>query len=225
MAQPVSPLPTKPASLPMQQQRAFTLVELVSVVVVLVVLAGVAVSAAGEATTQAVRSASMTSLIAARDAIVGVGHSRRDLVGRCFVRDLGRLPSRLAELLDGRGLPAYDPATDRGWRGPYVFAPRASFGDLDTTLEVPTALRPMWARYGQPDDPALLDGHGRPVVLQIPDSDGDGVSTEDDRRHARLVAAGLDGRIDTPRDLHYPALSLCADDLVLYLRVADLRTP
>lgn len=214
-----------PAPLHSQGQRAFTLVELVSVVFVLVVLAGVAVTAAGEATTQAVRSASMTSLVAARDAIVGVGHSRSDLIGRCFLRDVGRLPTRIAELLDGRTLPAYDPITDRGWRGPYVVAPGALFGDLDSALAVPPSLRPMWARYGQPDDPAVLDGHGRPIVLQIPNVDGDGTATDDDRRHARLVSAGLDARIDTPRDLYYPSLALCGDDLVLYLRVADLRTP
>ena len=199
--------------------------ELATVVVVLVVLAGVAVSAAGDATTQAVQAATRTSMTAARDAIVGVGHSRRDLTGRCFVRDLGRLPTSLRELLDGRSLPPYDPQADRGWRGPYVLAPGASFGDLDVTLPVPPSRRPMWSRYGQPADAALLDGHGRPLLLQIPDADGDGTATDDDRRHARLVSAGADGLIDTPRDVYYPTLTVCADDLVLYLRVADLRTP
>jgi prepilin-type N-terminal cleavage/methylation domain-containing protein len=219
-----SPNPT-PAPRSSPRQRAFTLVELATVVVVLVVLAGVAVSAAGDATTQAVRAATQTSMTAARDAIVGVGHSRSDLTGRCFVGDLGRLPTGVQELLDGRTLSAYDPATGRGWRGPYVLAPRATFGDLDATLPVSPSRQPMWSRYGQPTDAALLDGHGRPLVLQIPDADGDGSSTDDDRRHARLVSAGADGLIDTPRDVYYPTLTVCADDLVLYLRVADLRTP
>lgn len=208
-----------------RRQRAFTLVELATVVVVLVVLAGVAVTAAGDATTQAVRAASLTSMNAVRDAIVGVGYARGDQPRRCFLADLGRLPTSVTELLDGRSLTSYDPATGRGWRGPYVLVPAASFGDLDVALPVPIARRPMWSRYGQPGDAAVVDGHGRPLVLQLPDADGDGTATDDDRRHARIVSAGADGLIDTPRDVHYPSLASCADDLVLYLRVADLRAP
>lgn len=215
---------------PQRGDAAFTLVELSVVVVLMVVLAGIALSAAGEATTQATQAVTRSSLVTVRDAIVGVGGARSS---PCFWSDLGRLPRStattaggvvygLAELLDGRGLPPYDPATRRGWRGPYLLAPGARFGEPDLAAGLPPLLW-QWPRYGHRDDLAVLDGHGRPLLLQVPDPDGDGVVTAEDERHARLVSAGEDGVIQIPVASWYPSQASCGDDMVLYLRVADLR--
>lgn len=220
---------TRPA--PRRWAPAFTMFELAAVVVVLTVVAGLAMSAAGDATTQASRTVTMSTMRTVRDAIVGVATGRDGRVTPCFLQDVGRLPRfaptsagdhdySLTELLDGRGLAAFDPSTQRGWRGPYLIAPIARFGTPDLELGLVPA---QWVRYGQPGDSAVLDGYGRPLLLQVPDELADGTRNADDERHARLVSAGPDGRIDTPLADRYPSLSQCGDDLVLYLRVADLR--
>lgn len=233
----MSPAPQEPTSSPTTRPAprrwapAFTMFELAAVVVVLTVVAGLAVSAAGDATTQATRTVTMSTMRTVRDALVGVATGREGRVTPCFLQDVGRLPRfaptsagdydySLTELLDGRGLPAFDPGTQRGWRGPYLIAPIARFGTPDLELGLVPA---QWVRYGQPGDSAVRDGYGRPLLLQVPDDLADGTRNADDERHARLVSAGPDGRIDTPLADRYPSLSQCGDDLVLYLRVADLR--
>jgi type II secretory pathway pseudopilin PulG len=73
------------------------------------------------------------------------------------------------------------------------------------------------ARYGETGDPAVLDGWGNPIVLQVPQTPG---TTEHDRtRHARLVSAGPNGVIDTDPGELMP--NERGDDLVLFLWIAD----
>lgn len=232
--EPTSSPTTRPA--PRRWAAAFTMFELAAVVVVLTVVAGLAMSAAGDATTQASRTVTMSTMRTVRDAIVGIATGREGRVSPCFLQDLGRLPRveetpprvyaySLGPLLGGMTslgvpLPAFDPVTQRGWRGPYLIAPTPRFGSLGIDLG-PEPLQ--WTTYVQADDLVVLDGYGRPLLLQVPDDLADGIRNADDERHARLVSAGPDGRIDTPLVERYPSLSQCGDDLVLYLRVADLR--
>ncbi len=229
----MSPAPQEPTSSPTTRPAprrwapAFTMFELAAVVVVLTVVAGLAMSAAGDATTQATKAVTMSTMRTVRDAIVGVATGRDGRVTPCFLQDLGRLPRcapsvaggydyGLTELLDRQHplllppLSVFDPSTQRGWRGPYLLVPRAEFGS-------------QWPEYGHETNWAVLDGYGWPLLLQVPDELGDGIRDADDERHVRLVSAGPDGRIDTPLAERYPSISQCGDDLVLYLRTADLR--
>lgn len=57
----------------------------------------------------------------------------------------------------------------------------------------------IFGRLGAADDPGALDGWSTPLVLQIPDPDGEGTLTDDDLRHARLVSAGPDTKLETRR--------------------------
>lgn len=224
-----------------RDSRGFSFVELMVVVVVMATLLGVVITSAGDMTEEGRKTATLASMQAIRDAIVGGGANLTS--GKSFLRDVGRLPSNtctpptppapgdlrwsLAELIEKGpepGMTTYDPVTRRGWRGPYVSSTRATFGAL--------ALDATWAAYGTAQDWAVLDGWGNPIVLQIPDFEP-GIDTLEERRFVRLVSAGGDGRIDTPRtgatvtSAQYPRVSLpgnlCGDDQVLYLLVADLR--
>lgn len=208
----------------------FTTVELAAVILVLSLAAGLAMSAIGGADTQSARTATLGVLRQVRDALVGVDTGRATKVP-CFVDDVGRLPRidrtgagdraySLSELLDGRGVPAYQPEQQRGWRGPYLTAPVVPFGTPDLDLGL---VPPQWLHYGQPGDAAVLDGFGRPVLLQVPCTAANGRPDDDDERHARVVSAGPNGRIETPVAARFPSLAACGDDLVVYLRVADLR--
>jgi len=223
---------------PRSRERAFTLVELVVVLVILSATAGLAVVAAGATMEDSRRTMTVATLGALREAIVG-GTSALD-TGRCFRRDVGQLPRNthtagplpatwsVCELLDRGVRPVFDPATGRGWRGPYVTAPRAVFGDLDAAAP-PSPAGQAWRDHGSPNDWAVLDGWDRPILIQVPDFDGDpAVDTAEELQHARLVSAGSNGRIETPRSLlpdsaRYPFFASCGDDIVLYLEVADLR--
>ena len=51
----------------------------------------------------------------------------------------------------------YDPAYRRGWRGPYLLNPGADY---------PSAAG--FTAYWRGGDPAVLDGWGRPIVIQNP---------------------------------------------------------
>ena len=206
----------------------FTLVELLVVLVVLATLAGVAVHAASNATAQATAGATSAQLSTLRESIVGVAGGA---TLPCFRGDCGGTPKTVADLL--RLLPGqvcyvpyasgevavlpFDVTRRVGWRGPYVFVPRATY------VVVPA--RGFTTAYGQDGDPAVVDAWGNPIVLQVPDPDLDPLTprTDEDLMHARLVSAGEDGALQTPPDVHYPLVDACHDDLVLYLRVADLR--
>jgi hypothetical protein len=72
--------------------------------------------------------------------------------------------------------------------------------------------------YGNAGDPSVPDGWGRPIILQIPT-----ISGTLDWQDARLVSAGLDGKIDTPLNVQSPSDSARNDDLLLFLLVTDQR--
>lgn len=103
-----------------------------------------------------------------------------------YLNDVGSLPFELTDLfVKPLSTPHFDPQIGRGWRGPY--------------LKI----------HG---DPAIVDGWGEEIIIQIPDS-----------AHSRLVSSGPDGTFQTPADQLFPAKNSCGDDFVLYLLVADQR--
>jgi prepilin-type N-terminal cleavage/methylation domain-containing protein len=204
---------TNPARVRTRRRRCgMTLVELVVVLVVLVAIAALAVSAMGFVAADAREQTTTATLTNVRNAI----DARYRL-------NMSELPRHVADLLRTPGGADFDPATQTGWNGPYVLAPGATYTIGELLDPLPPAYVPPANWYGESGHPAVDDGYGRPIVLQYPDPDRDAVISGADLRHARLVSAGEDGRIDTPVDAHFPSRGACKDDLVLYVSVADLR--
>ena len=138
------------------------------------------------------------TLMQVRAAILG-GNGQKGLWPDFAQRDAD-LPQTMAELFVPRtGWPDFDPNTRIGWRGPYLLSGGAHYGANDA--------------YGNATDPAVLDGWGSPIVIQIPDA-----------QHIRIVSKGEDGVLETPPADTMPTLAACGDDVVLFLRVADTRS-
>jgi len=211
-----------------------TLVELLVVLALLVGLATLVTLRVGAGTAIELRDGvtrtpkeviTMATLTALRDAIVGAGAA----AGAGYLADLGHPPSCIADLLaQPEGEADFDPATARGWRGPYVQGVTLAY--------VPAPELGFTTVYAAPEAAVPGDAWGRPVVLQIPDADADGAPSPSDLEHARLVSAGADGLLATPRTdadvafdpdpvfpSHSPSLKDCGDDLLLYLFVPDQR--
>jgi type II secretory pathway pseudopilin PulG len=198
-----------------------SLVELLVVLAVLLVTAGIVVPLLssvrlGSSQKTAEEIATEQTLLSVRRAIQGgpgqPGYSS-DLGG-------GRLPRTLADLFVApaslpESLRSFDPGVRLGWRGPYLQFSGALL-DADGLFD-PEDI------YGTNQDPAVLDGWGRPIVLQFP------IVAEPLRsENARLVSAGRNGELETPRSRVRPVegdldKASCGDDLLLFLRVADTR--
>jgi type II secretory pathway pseudopilin PulG len=115
---------------------------------------------------------------------------------------------------------SYSAAARRGWNGPYVQHNGGRFRPAEQQLHVSFTPDEFETRYGVLNDPVLLDGWGRPVVLQVPVLNDD-VPLAVRWRHARLVSAGPSGIIHTPPDVLIPDVSQRGDDFVVFLSVAD----
>lgn len=217
-------------------RRAFSLVELVVVVIVLATLAGFITPALIDAIGFSEEQVTLKSMGSMREAIIG---TERLAAPNGYFADAGALPRTVRDLYerpDQPGIhfvPPYNVKTGFGWRGPYlanvtgIYVPDAAdgFTTLYGTDPETSGLHP---------DPAMLDAWGKPIVVQFPDANGDGIAVPDDQLFARLVSAGANGILETPlTDLvdflpikaHYPPKNQCGDDLVLYLRVPDMRPP
>lgn len=184
----------------------FTLVELLAVLailgmvggmVVMTVSRGMTVTDGAGRTVTSEEAVTRTTLREVEKALLGYGNQ-----AGYHAHNL-ELPTRIAGLLidvDNRG--AYDFATKRGWNGPYLFDTGARYGDVVESGDNFTTA------YGTNSDPAILDGWGKPIILQQPDS-----------IHARLVSAGPNHVLET--DPNDAIDSDRGDDLVRFLRSDD----
>lgn len=100
---------------------------------------------------------------------------------------------------------AHDAATNRGWAGPYLSA--GGRYTVDASAGFTTA-------FGLAGDPTVVDGWGRPLVLQQPNV-ASGIYSRTDRRYARLVSAGPNGVIETNETELAP--TTFGDDIFLML--------
>lgn len=201
-------------------RRAVTLIELLVVLVVLTALAGIVLvrvtgfsihTAQGDKSPE--RIATEATMRAIADAIVGT----TDQPG--FLQDVGDMPEYMEDLFVNNGHPDFDPVTRRGWRGPYIRTHTGSYA-VDAARGFTTV---YYDGVDDPPSPTLLDAWGDPIVIQYPDLP---VTDELRERNARLVSAGPDGELDTPRSAaHIEPGDLDEDDrdddIILFLRVTD----
>lgn len=198
--------------------RGMTLVELVVVLVIIAAIAGLAITVVGSTAEEGREQATRVSMTNMRSAIDGP-----------YRLHVGTQPESIADLLrKPAAVPLFNPATQRGWNGPYVRAPIARYvvGPVGLPTDENYVSETFTDDYGVDGDLAILDGYGRPIVLQVPDVDANDVYSASELRLARLVSAGVNGVVDTPRDTplsDFPSLDSCEDDIVLYLFVADDR--
>jgi prepilin-type N-terminal cleavage/methylation domain-containing protein len=202
---------------------ALTLLEVAVVVVILATLAMLVYPRVEQTEDNASSAATTTNMVALRDVILDrYWNDMKDVLPAGVVPTDGYPRPNSANNPQSRtqhpqlyflfvrpdGAPVYDPASRRGWNGPYLKHTGGRY-PVPGTVYTPT--------YGQEGDPTVVDGWGRPIVLQyLIDSGTD---------YSRLVSAGPDGVINTPANVPYPGRdnSVCGDDIVLYLRVPDRR--
>lgn len=202
-------------------RRGFTLVELVVVLTILVVVAGLVTVSVGGVAASSREDVTKIAFANIRAAIFGER-------GQGYYSDVRAMPTRIADLFRRRLdpppiVPVFDVATRIGWRGPYLSPQHGSYViDVTDDPTDPDDRYGFTADYGANDEPVPLDAWQRPIVLQIPEVDGNAGHSPDEMRHARLVSAGDNSGIDTPRNALYPSLAQRVDDLVFYLNVIDV---
>lgn len=174
---------------------ALTLLELLIVLMVLIAVAGIVVPNVTSTRNFAQQTATEQTLINVRTAILGADGKKG------LWHDLGErdeyLPLTMADLF------ITDPSTS-----PLSFSLPANLQTYDPNSRL------GWRGPYLMNGPTVLDGWGHPVVIQTPDA-----------HYIRLVSTGEDGVLDTPPAVNLPPIADCGDDVVLFLRVADTRTP
>lgn len=189
-------------------RRGFTLVELVVVLVIVAAVAAIAALSVTQVAAEAPRDVTKVSFTQLREALAR------------YKLDVGAYPPTLDELCVRRTAPQFNVATRRGWRGPYLASSSTRY-----VVNLADGFTSHYAFVADGTAPMPGDGWARSIVLQYPDIADDGLDAIE-REHVRLVSAGDNGKIDTPRigaAALLPTLAQCDDDLVLYLRVQDVR--
>ena len=227
----------------------FTMMELLVVIVIIAALAAMVVSQVDRSRESAELTVAQADLQAASEAVFG------SAAGRGYLRDMKYVPGfrsvnlRIHDLFSPSSYPSYsvfDPAANRGWRGPYLRQPSGvantdasrnglfpassdrRFASDPTFLERGFYASASASDYGLAGDLTVADPWGNPVVIQVPPTIAFSGATDDAKRfhYVRLVSAGPDGVLSTPLDRlagKFPDGSAAArgDDLVLFPNRAD----
>lgn len=144
-------------------QSGMTLIELSVVLLILIALAGLA--------TPYLSGTGRKALCDATD--VTMANVKRAIMERYFLDTLGTFPATqggsdfsLHYLFNAGGWSSFDPDTQVGWRGPYLM----SSVQLESAAALPTNLGSAAGTYvhrGFTDnDNIILDGWGRPIIIQ-----------------------------------------------------------
>ncbi len=231
--------------------RAFTLVELVVVLVILAAVAALVLSNVDRTTDDAERIAATATLHTLREAIIGSAAAPGLLSDMKYVPGFRSVNIRTHDLLSDLSYPTefrtYDPVAKRGWRGPYLRNTQGAanrnpsrngrfpssddrrFENDATFLQRGFYFDATTSPYGVMGDLTAADPWGNPIVLQVPPTTVFS-NTPDDAmrfRYARLVSAGADGILTTPLDrlagMQFDgSKDIRGDDLVLFLIRADV---
>lgn len=200
---------------------AFTILEILIVVVIIGALAALVIPQVDRGRENAEQVTADASLAAVEEAFAG------GLAGPGYLADMKFVPGfravnvRMHDLLSPSSWPSaavYDPVSARGWRGPYL----RNAGAVQNTESTRRGLFPAAAdvrfagdvsfqargffdsggvsAYGSTGDLAVADAWGNPVVLQVPPVAAFSNSSADEKRfrYARIVSAGPDGILSTP---------------------------
>jgi prepilin-type N-terminal cleavage/methylation domain-containing protein len=230
--------------------RAFTLVELTVVIVVIAALAAMVVSQVDGTLEDAEQTAAWAILQTVAEACTGSAAGRGYLADMRYAPGFRRETLRLHDLLERGQQAPFEPASRRGWRGPYL-RPGAGVQNLNTARNgaFPAAderrsmadatflqrgfyVDAATSHYGQPGDLTVGDPWGNPIIIQIPEASAFSrpALDEDRLRFARLVSAGPDGVLTTPMDrlaglLANGTKAARGDDLVQFLNRSDVYEP
>ena len=229
-----------------RRERAFTLLEMLVVVVILAAVATLVVANVDHTTDNAEAVTARATLQTVRDALTG------SAAGPGYLADMKHVPGfrsvdvRPHHLLIQGTQPTFDPAANRGWRGPYLrnaagvantntvrngafpAGDERRFAGDATFLARGFFIDAVTSSYGVTGDLAAADPWGNPIVVQVPPASAFGGSSGDAKcfRYARLVSAGADGALATPSDrlagrLADGTAAARGDDLVVFLNRAD----
>lgn len=221
--------------------KRLTLIELVVVLIILVALGGVAVSFLDLQHLKIGPSEKDVFTVVTEASLQTLGKALFGEPNRPgYYQDMGQIPERFPKTLVALfqvpsdlplELQSFQPQTALGWRGPYLLQTSGSYGKFDGSVYSFRG-NGFDATYGNPEDPAILDAWGNPIILQI-DFDGVAGITSFEVQYCRLVSAGPNNILETlttagnivpGNDMSTElTLSECGDDLVLFLQVADLR--
>lgn len=229
-----------------RRERAFTLLEMLVVVVILAAVAALVVANVDGTRDDAEATVARAAMQTLREALTGSASGPGYLADMKHVPGFRSVNVRTHDLLMQGTQPDFEPAANRGWRGPYLrnaagvantntarngafpagderrfpgdatFLARGFFSDAVTSS------------YGATGDRAAADPWGNPIVVQVPPASAFGGSSGDAKRfrYARLVSAGADGALATPSDrlagrLADGTAAARGDDLVVFLNRAD----
>lgn len=200
-----------------------TLIELLIVLVIIAGVGGVLVSTFGDLSVtgpdDVKRSpeeiATLSTMQTVREALVGSSVNEPG-----YLQDVGEFPSTLGGLFSpeasviANGLEEYDPATKRGWRGPYMLDNSIVYGDFAHYDEAPIGYDGFPAYPAT--DPSILDGWAKPLVLgQGPDP------VDASLTHDWLISAGPNQILETDLSDPIDPDPNDDDDIVIFLRTTD----
>jgi prepilin-type N-terminal cleavage/methylation domain-containing protein len=191
-------------------RQGFTLAEMLIVLAILATVAALVVPAVGRFAADSRDAVTRQSLTRVRDAIAQAywQDSAYQLPNSPLRANRPQLRYLFLNPATEDTTVTFDPAYRRGWRGPYLVNQPGPVYAIDNTAGFTN-------QYGENGDPVVMDGWGRPIVIQCPGLLPDG------GLDVRLVSAGPDGVLTVPPGTPTPLLTatMTGDDVWISFEV------